>query len=138
MGARPHPVRVSVQRPDHDDEERLLQQSDHSADHGLQARQGAKVVGRVSVRDTRPPIFTLPINDTAVNCKVDQVVFSVNSHSSIEASAARVDEAPDHSVEDEGQDLSERKATKGSCYFPLGRGRAARLCICAFVRARYL
>lgn len=78
VGARPHPVRVSVQRPDHDDEERLLQQSDHSADHGLQARQGAKVVGRVSVRDTRPPIFTLPINDAAVNCKVDQVVFSVN------------------------------------------------------------
>lgn len=45
----PHPVGVSLKRPDHGDEERLLQQSDHGADHGLEARQGAKVVGRVAV-----------------------------------------------------------------------------------------
>lgn len=43
-----HPVGVPFQRSDHDEEERLLQQSDHSADHGLQARQRSKVVGRVA------------------------------------------------------------------------------------------
>lgn len=32
-----------------------------------------------------------------------------HSHSSIKASAAGVDEASDHSVEDEGQDLRRRK-----------------------------
>lgn len=49
---RPHPVGVSFQRSDHGDEEWLLQQSDHSANHGLEACQGAKVVGRVTVGDT--------------------------------------------------------------------------------------
>lgn len=44
-----HPVGVSLQRSDHGDEERLLQQSDHGADHGLEACQRAKVVGRVAV-----------------------------------------------------------------------------------------
>lgn len=49
ISVRPHPVRISVQWSDHGDEERLLQQSDHSADHGLKACQGAKVIGRVAV-----------------------------------------------------------------------------------------
>ncbi len=53
VSARPHPVGVSFQWSDHGDEERLLQQSDHSADHGLEACQGAKVVGRVAVGETR-------------------------------------------------------------------------------------
>lgn len=44
-----HPVGVSAHWSHHGDEERLLQQSDHSADHGLEACQGAKVVGRVTV-----------------------------------------------------------------------------------------
>ena len=48
-----HPVGVSLQRSDHGDEERLLQQSDHGADHGLEACQGAEVVGRVAVGEIR-------------------------------------------------------------------------------------
>lgn len=34
---------------DHGDEQRLLQQRDHSTDHGLEACQRSKVVGRVAV-----------------------------------------------------------------------------------------
>ena len=44
----PYPVGVPGERADHGDEEGLLQQGDHSADHGLQAGQGAEVVGRVA------------------------------------------------------------------------------------------
>lgn len=44
-----HPVGVSFQWSNHGDEEWLLQQGDHSADHGLEACQRAKVVGRVAV-----------------------------------------------------------------------------------------
>lgn len=44
-----HPEGVSFQWADHGNEERLLQQGDHSADHGLEACQGAKVVGWVAV-----------------------------------------------------------------------------------------
>lgn len=53
MNVRPHPVGISLQRSDHGDEERLLQQSDHGADHGLEACQGAEVVGRVAVGEIR-------------------------------------------------------------------------------------
>ena len=47
--AGPHPVGVSSEWSDHGHEERLLQQSNHGADHGLEACQCAKVVGRVAV-----------------------------------------------------------------------------------------
>lgn len=53
ISVHPHPVRVSFQWSHHGDEEGLLQQSDHSADHGLEACQGAKVVGRVAVGEIR-------------------------------------------------------------------------------------
>lgn len=43
-----HPVGVSIEWAQHGAEEGLLQQCDHSADHGLQARQSAEVVGRVA------------------------------------------------------------------------------------------
>lgn len=56
ISVRPHPVGVSVQGSNHGDEERLLQQSDHSADHGLEACQSAKVVGRVAVGEIQ--VFT--------------------------------------------------------------------------------
>lgn len=49
--AQVDPVGVSFQWSDHEDEERLLQQSDHRADHGLETSQGAEVVGWVSVGD---------------------------------------------------------------------------------------
>lgn len=44
-----HIVGVSFQWSNHGDEEWLLQQGDHSANHGLEACQRAKVVGRVAV-----------------------------------------------------------------------------------------
>lgn len=50
--AAPHIVGVSFQWADHGDEERLLKQGHHSADHGLQTSQGAKVVRWVAVGDT--------------------------------------------------------------------------------------
>lgn len=58
----PHPVGVSFQRPQHRNEQRLLQQSKHSADHGLEACQGAKVVGRVTVGESQGgyPKFDTP------------------------------------------------------------------------------
>lgn len=44
-----HIVGVSFQWSNHGDEEWLLQQGDHSTNHGLEACQRAKVVGRVAV-----------------------------------------------------------------------------------------
>lgn len=52
-GVCPHPVGISFQRSDHGNEEWLLQQSDHSADHGLEACQCAKVIGRVAAGEKR-------------------------------------------------------------------------------------
>lgn len=49
----PHPVGVSFQWSDHGDKERLLQESEQSADHGLEACQRAEVVGRVSVGENQ-------------------------------------------------------------------------------------
>lgn len=51
--ACPHPVGVSSKWSDHGNEEWLLQQSDHSADHGLEACQCAKVVGWVAAGEMR-------------------------------------------------------------------------------------
>lgn len=51
--AAPHPVGVSLQTSlsHHEDEERLLQQGEHGADHRLEARQRPEVVGGVAVGD---------------------------------------------------------------------------------------
>lgn len=49
--AFPHPVGVPMKMCYHDDEERLLQQSNHCADHGLEACQCTEVVGRVAVEE---------------------------------------------------------------------------------------
>lgn len=51
VSAPPHPEGVSFQLYHHDDEERLLQQREHGADHRLEACQGPEVVGRVAVRE---------------------------------------------------------------------------------------
>lgn len=51
VSAPPHPEGVSFQVYHHDDEERLLQQREHGADHRLEARQGPEVVGWVAVRE---------------------------------------------------------------------------------------
>ena len=42
-------------------------------------------------------------------CVLNRALDDVHSHSSIKASAAGVDEASDHRVEDEGQDLRRTK-----------------------------
>lgn len=47
-----YPVCISFEWSHHRDEEWLLQQSNHSTDHGLQASQGTKVVGWVAVGKT--------------------------------------------------------------------------------------
>ena len=43
-----YPERVSIEVPHHQHEQRLLQQSKHSADHRLHASQRPKVVGRIA------------------------------------------------------------------------------------------
>lgn len=40
-----------MKRSHHGDEEGLLQQGDHGADHRLEARQRAEVVGRIAAGD---------------------------------------------------------------------------------------
>lgn len=49
--AAPHPVGVSLQLSHHEDEEGLLQQGEHGADHRLEACERPEVVGRVAVGD---------------------------------------------------------------------------------------
>ena len=44
----PYPVRVSIEGPHHQHEQRLLEQSEHSTDQRLHASQCPKVVGRVA------------------------------------------------------------------------------------------
>ena len=44
----PHPEGVSLERSKHSNKERLLQQSKHGTDQGLESGQSAKVVGRIA------------------------------------------------------------------------------------------
>ncbi len=46
-----YPESISVQRSQHNHEERLLQQSHHCTDHRLQPGEGAKMIRRVPVRE---------------------------------------------------------------------------------------
>lgn len=46
-----YPQGVSLQGPHHGQEERLLEQSEQSADEGLHASQAAKLRGRVPAQD---------------------------------------------------------------------------------------
>lgn len=43
-----HPVRITLQWSHHPHEEWLLQEGKHSTNHGLQARQSAKVIGWIA------------------------------------------------------------------------------------------
>lgn len=77
---------------------------------------------------------------------VDEVALQ-HSHSSIKASTAGVDEASDHSVEDEGQDLRKEKSKEatqsmdlsvGSIYSLLVLWLPLRVCVFRYVCLCYL
>lgn len=74
-----YPQGVSLQRPHHGQEERLLEQSEQSADQGLHASQAAKLRGRVPEQDKQ--------HVTDVNNSCEQYT-GLSSHASVELNSS--------------------------------------------------